>query len=441
MTQLISDSKAVEDLFEQVAPDIDLLFRHPATGFPIELPANTSSLVVSASLLNIYLYDPEVVIVWNNQFQPHQLAVCAPYIKASRHRIALVARSIKDEARIRDALPLTPLWILEQQIFAYQQLPIAPSLKIFLYPDNDRMNEHTVHNYPCHMHVHIGHGDSEKAASANRFSAVYDYIFLADKSAIDRFRRAGVEISDNKFLPIGAPTFPGLKLCDINSNHKKVLYAPTWEGTSPTKNFSSLGLIHETIAAFGRKAPENLQIRLHPSLGSRDVQFRKYAQTMKPWSELNRNKVEQFNDCDLLLCDISGILSEFLFTGRPIAIPVASDNHWLLSHIGTSQLCQYVYLWHFDQVDLGEFLNSISDDPLQDARMKRRSQLYASATNFNDAVSLFDRAIESVILEHYWRSRRTGHDHKKGISNSLPISGVYSDLAKKIQKGTLTLNA
>lgn len=441
MSRLVSNPYAVQALFEQLGPNISSLLRHPITSFPVEFPVNVCSLAISASLLNIHLYDPEVVIIWNNNFQQHHLAIWAPYISSSRYKIALICRSIKNAESIRKTLPLTPLWIQENDVFAFQQLPVASSLKVFLYPDNERLNEHTVHNYPRHMHVHIGHGDSDKATSANRFSGLYDHIFLADQQAFHRFHLAGVEIPEHRFLAIGAPTLPGLLFRSEIKENTKVLYAPTWEGTNASKNFCSLKEVQTEILAFAKDNPNRLEIRLHPSIGTRDHQFRDNLHDLKPWVDDGITKVDQFNNCDLLLCDVSGILSEFLFTGRPVAIPVAKDNHWLLSHLKQSGLINFVYFWHFDQMTLTDFLLSIAHDPLNEARMLRRRELYAGATNFKDAVNIFDRALDTVVLNHYWRSRRTGHDSLQSAPVTTPILGDYAELVQQIRTGSVTLTS
>lgn len=223
MSSIISNSDAVVSLFQHYCSAIGERLFHPVTGAPIPLPLNVDSLKTSASLLNIYIYDPEVVMVWNNNFQPHHLDIWAPYIRSSKYRIAIVCRSMNEFDLIRQKLPYTPIWCLDRHIYAIQQLPVASSLKVFLYPDNEKNNEHTIHNYPRHMHVHIGHGDSDKSASANRFGVLYDYIFLADRNAISRYKRAGIEISDHRFLPIGAPTLPNLSPLEVLSFSEKNL--------------------------------------------------------------------------------------------------------------------------------------------------------------------------------------------------------------------------
>jgi hypothetical protein len=437
MTKLVSNPQAVNALFEHHADGIGSLCYHPVTGAPLDFPPEMTSLTVSASLLNIYLYDPEIVVVWNNRFHEHHLAIWAPYISRSRYRIAVVCGAMKHVETVRQALPNTPVWLAEEKIFATKHLSVAASLKVFLYPDNDRMNEHTVHNYPRHLHVHIGHGDSDKSASSNRFGALYDHIFVADKQAINRYRQAGLEIPDHHFLPVGAPSIPGLKLHIPVSSLVRVLYAPTWEGTSPTKNFSSLADIQPRLEEYAETSSEKLKIRLHPFLGGRDIAFKSYSQAVSKWCSKTINKVEQFDESDILICDISGILSEYLFTGRPIAIPVSSQNDWLCNYLIETGLSSYVYSWNFDQISLSDFLLQIVADPKRSQRLARRDELFAGAEDFDSSLVNFEKGLDTVVLNHYWRALRSGRMMKA----RSPCSGdpFWLELETKIRSGALTL--
>ncbi len=429
--------QAVGELLEAHAQGISSLLFHPVTGSPVEVPARIQPLQASAILLNIYLYDPEVVVVWNNQFQAHHLAVWASYIRDSRYRLAIVCRSMKGIDEVRANFPDTPIWSLEEGSFAYQFLPVAQSLKVFLYPDNERMNEHTVHNHPRQMHVHIGHGDSDKSTSANRFTALYDYVFLADRIARNRYRSAGVEIPDPHFLPIGAPTYPGLEFDPKERSTCRVLYAPTWEGTSSAKNFSSLPDLLPALIQFSSLEGRTLEYRPHAGLGKRDAAYRAHALQLVRWASQSQDKVAQFNASDLLVCDVSGIISEYLFTGKPIVVPVHSDKPWLMSYLQGTGLLDYVYCWHYDRQPLADFLAQIAHDPLRSARLSRREELYAGAKDFSQAAALFDQGLETVMLNLHWRNRRSGHVPPAAPVGSDPVQ--WAALAQEIREGRLTL--
>jgi len=380
------------------------------------------------------LYDPQVVVVWNNQFQPHHLAIWAPYIAHSKYRMAIVCHSMKDFELISESLPNTPVWVLDRHVFALQQLPIAQSFRVFLYPDNERNNEHTVHNYPRHMHVHMGHGDSDKSASANRFGALYDFILLADKNAVDRYRKAGIEIPDRHYLPIGAPTIPDVHQVNSIDGWDNVLYAPTWEGTNPSKNFSSLGYLSKILVDQFKSCGLKFDVRMHGYLGARDITYKKLLEDFKNYTKKDAKKNEQFNQSDFILCDISGVLSEYLFTGKPIVLPVHSENHWLLTYIANTNLMGYVYLWNFDLHSLKDFIQSVKSDPLRQARLTRRDELYAGAANFKEAVDNFDGAIDAITLEHQWRMRRNGFQMDR--VSPIPVCEAWRGVELSIRDGS-----
>jgi hypothetical protein len=436
----ISNQQAVKDLFELHSPDIGKLYHHPVTGAPIDIPSGIDSLTISASLLNIYLFNPDVVIIWNNKFHQHHLAIWAPYINASKYKFAIVCKNIKNQEAIKKILPRTPIWCLENLILAHQQLPVASSLKIFLYPDNERMNEHTIHNYPNHMHVHIGHGDSEKSTSANRFTSIYDYIILADKNAINRYNTAGIEVPNDRFLPIGAPTIPELDVVNCIHNINSILYTPTWEGTNSSKNFSSIKELLNPIMFYNSKNPNRLHIKLHSFLGGRDPSYKTFLSNY-PLNLLSNesSKMDLFNKSDVLISDISGIISEYLYTGKPIIIPVNSKNSWLENYINMTNLVSHCYICKFDEISLFDFLQNIRSDPLFSTRQKRREELYAGAKDFNDSACIFDKALDTIELSHFWRNRRTGLKHTN--SQRIISNGPWKDLQNSIECGEIILTA
>jgi len=438
MTTVVSNESALKGLFELYFDDIDALFVNPVSGAPIEAPQGATLEEVMSSLLNIYLYDPEIVLIWNNWFHPHHLAMWSPYIQLSKRRVAVHCNVLKESGPIRASLPSNPLWVTEEKMFAHHHLPVAPSLKAFFYPDNDRLNERTVHNFPNHMHVHIGHGDSDKAASANRFGAIYDHIMLADSTALQRYRNAGIEIPTNRFLPIGAPTLPGMRFSPEKRPFHNVLYAPTWEGMSSSKNFSSVEYITEQIKSYDVQRRGKIKVRPHVYLGSRDPAFRNHINKLNSLFVANDGKQDQLNRADLLICDISGIMSEFLFTGKPIVIPVAGSNDWLNAYIQSTDIPQYAYLWDFEKRSLQNYLIDIADDPLQASRLHRRDQLFAGCIDFTEIAILFDQAIDTVFLNHFWRARRVNKPLPKVRSIK---DSPWIEIDKGVRNGQITLVA
>ncbi|MCX4862218.1 hypothetical protein OG426_09540 [Streptomyces canus] len=116
-----------------------------------------------------------------------------------------------------------------------------PDLKVVLYPGNAGKNVHMLRVAEA-KHVFIGHGDSDKLASSNRVSKVYDEIWVAGRAGRDRYQRIRHAIDDAAIVEVGRPQLAPIR---VHAHHvpgplATVLYAPTWEGWSDDDCHTSL---------------------------------------------------------------------------------------------------------------------------------------------------------------------------------------------------------
>ncbi|MFJ9863388.1 hypothetical protein [Streptomyces sp. NPDC101165] len=114
-------------------------------------------------------------------------------------------------------------------------------VRVVLYPGNAGKNVHMLRVAEA-KHVFIGHGDSDKLASSNRVSKVYDEIWVAGRAGRDRYQRVRHAISDSAIVEVGRPQLSPIRL---HAEHTPgplpvVLYAPTWEGWSDDDCHTSL---------------------------------------------------------------------------------------------------------------------------------------------------------------------------------------------------------
>ncbi|MEU0946305.1 hypothetical protein ABZ379_26605 [Streptomyces canus] len=143
-------------------------------------------------------------------------------------------------------------------------------VQVVLYPGNAGKNVHMLRVAEA-KHVFIGHGDSDKLASSNRVSKVYDEIWVAGKAGRDRYRRVRHAISDESIVEVGRP-----QLAPVRSHAEHVpgpvpvvLYAPTWEGWSDDDCHTSL--IPMGVPLIEGLLAENVRIiyKPHPLTGKR----------------------------------------------------------------------------------------------------------------------------------------------------------------------------
>ncbi|MYT05778.1 MULTISPECIES: hypothetical protein [Streptomyces] len=146
-------------------------------------------------------------------------------------------------------------------------------VQVVLYPGNAGKNVHMLRVAEA-KHVFIGHGDSDKLASSNRVSKVYDEIWVAGKAGRDRYQRVRHAISDEAIVEVGRP-----QLAPVRSHAEHVpgpvpvvLYAPTWEGWSDDDCHTSL--IPMGVPLIEGLLAENVRIiyKPHPLTGKRSAE-------------------------------------------------------------------------------------------------------------------------------------------------------------------------
>ncbi|MFF4038978.1 hypothetical protein [Streptomyces sp. NPDC001816] len=146
-------------------------------------------------------------------------------------------------------------------------------VRVVLYPGNAGKNVHMLRVAEA-KHVFIGHGDSDKLASSNRVSKVYDEIWVAGRAGRDRYQRVRHAISDSAIVEVGRPQLSPIRL---HAEHTPgllpvVLYAPTWEGWSDDDCHTSL--IPMGVPLIEQLLAQNVRViyKPHPLTGKRSAE-------------------------------------------------------------------------------------------------------------------------------------------------------------------------
>jgi len=115
------------------------------------------------------------------------------------------------------------------------------------------------------------------------------------------------------------------------------------------------------------------------------------------------DKRQDFLDADIMVSDVSGVTSEFLFTEKPTVIPV-SERLAGLGKGGARLRHEYpwVGLWDPAREDLVAVVERLErEDPLRDARARAARRLFRGHRSLEEAVLSFDIALGTVR----WRRR------------------------------------
>ncbi|MCF1597973.1 CDP-glycerol glycerophosphotransferase family protein [Streptomyces muensis] len=145
------------------------------------------------------------------------------------------------------------------------------NVRVALYAANVGKNIHLL-RVPTMKHVFIGHGDSDKLASVNPYSKVYDEVWTAGRAGRDRYAIADVGIRDDDIVEVGRPQLAPIQGWNgvPEGRIPTVLYAPTWEGWDGNPGNTSLVLAGENIVKQLVKAdpPVRVLYKPHPFTGT-----------------------------------------------------------------------------------------------------------------------------------------------------------------------------
>ncbi len=213
----------------------------------------------------------------------------------------------------------------------FETIPNNKNLKLIFYVNNSPYNSDAA-KFPGITHVQLMHGDSEKTASFNPVTGMFTKVWVSGQAAVDRYERNGVLIHPKKFVLVGRPQLEGIKQSSAKAPKRKtVLIAPTWGGSADGEVYTSLALApsyardlirlgHRVVFRphpFSHRDPaDRLIIEQVWSLLEADGKDHLYG----PAAEAQLTVTECINLCDVMISDLSGIVSDWLYSLKPFLL-------------------------------------------------------------------------------------------------------------------------
>jgi hypothetical protein len=290
------------------------------------------------------VFAPELVIHFGGpDSSTHVVNVWTPSLAALPRRCAVIVRERVHLDRVEaHGLPVVYLpGNTDVERFATASIGVA------LYPTNIVKNNHLL-RIPGILDVFVGHGDSDKAGSASPISRIYDEVWVAGAAGRDRYRRARVGVRDDQIREIGRP-----QLADIARGSSgmaasesaparaggdlfTVLYAPTWEGFYAAWSYSSVASMGTAMIAALLAIPGvRVVYKPHPATGSQDPSYARADARLReqirsaggPHQVLTgvAGLYTAFNRADLLISDVSSVVTDFLFSRKPYVVTNPHD--------------------------------------------------------------------------------------------------------------------
>lgn len=292
---------------------------------------------------------------------------------------------------LREASQLAPLAATRHPVVYapsnrdVEQLTL-PSIKVAFYLAYGDRNA-TLLREPALRHVMLLHGDSDKATSANGMARAFDEIWVAGQAAVERYQSAGVRVDPDRFAIIGRPQAALLPVGPSGHERPILLYAPTFEGYYAQTAHSSLEVMGVDLVTRILLAHPQIQVwfRPHPASGVNRpgmlAAIRQISELLASTpgghvvtSDNDLTLTECLSAADVLVCDVSSLASDYLFTERPI---ITCDPAGMspTDFVATYPAHSATYLLRPGLAELDQVLTeALGPDPLRPARlaMKKR---------------------------------------------------------------------
>jgi hypothetical protein len=260
----------------------------------------------------------------------YQLEMWLPYLDLLGDPYAVVVREKVHLDELRGA---TDAPIIVAPSMSELERLLVPSLKAAFYVNGSALNTHLV-RFGHLKHLQLFHGESDKASSFNKVTAIYDEVFVAGQAAVDRYRAHGLDLD---FRKVGRP-----QLASINAGPRAasgprpvLLYAPTWTGLTSEFDYSSLA-IGRLIVEEALRRDLAVIMRAHPytrfnlaaarrleeieRILAEDAEKTGRAHLWGSQATGSVSLVDCVNAADIAVCDVSGVATDWIASDRPFAV-------------------------------------------------------------------------------------------------------------------------
>ncbi|SNS01256.1 CDP-Glycerol:Poly(glycerophosphate) glycerophosphotransferase [Geodermatophilus pulveris] len=324
-----------------------------------------------------------------------------------RHGVVVLTQDSRTTAHLRRVTTLPVLCVAWTATM--EALVRRGSLALALYVSHHPRNFAFL-RWPELAHVHLGHGDSDKAVSASNQLKAYDRVFVAGRAGAERVLETLMWFSADRLVEVGRPALPRPA-----PRHRPatapatVLYAPTWEGAQQSMSYSSVAthgvaLVRSLVAAGFR-----VVYRPHPRTGAnradvraadaalRDVLAGEAVRGTGSTVDAASSLEDAFAGADLLVTDVSSVAVEWLPTGRPLVVTVPAEAGAV---VGPSRLLDAVpRLAAGSAAAAGELARRCLADDRERRQREALVQHYLGGADPDAALTRFLEACDAVLRE------------------------------------------
>lgn len=310
------------------------LRRRIAPGYGVRADHELANVRIPADVV-AYFADPPAKLYQIDQWLP-------VFERLHRHRpVLIVCRNVRTlrELRRRTTIPL----IFVRTFASLMDLYERGGYRVVLYVNNAAANFQSLAATRV-AHVHINHGESDKASMVSNQAKAYDRLFVAGDAAVARHADALLSFDLNRLVKIGRPQLDVMPPASLPASPlRTLLYAPTWGGEAEANNYSSVDRHGVAIITAMLAVPSSRVVyHPHPRIPTGNGTVR--AAHLRILGLLERARVQQpeaghryslggsilglFPSCDLMVTDISAVGLDFVYlrTDAPLFLTDRCDD-------------------------------------------------------------------------------------------------------------------
>jgi hypothetical protein len=352
-------------------------WRRRRTGHRDELARLRAAVVAHQPRFLLYFAAPAGSEYQARMWLPYLQRIGTPFVVvlAESHHLPVIARA-------------TPAPVVVYRTIPALEAVITPELRAAFYVNNGMKNAHCV-RFSQLTHVQLYHGYSDKPVSVNPIATIFDRIYVPGQAIIDQFAASGAEIPKERFRIVGRPQAEALEVATGHIGDVEdtvVLYAPTWAGEYADSNHCSLPIAERIVSQLLERGATVI-VRPHPytkrdqrsvwllgrveQLLARDRAATGRHHLFGRAATSDLTLTDCMNRAHALICDVSSVGSQFLYSDKPFAITdmVTDDT----SFAGSLPLGRAAYPIRRDAGNLTEVLADLLErDPRATARRELR---------------------------------------------------------------------
>ncbi|MEO0313328.1 MAG: hypothetical protein RL140_558 [Actinomycetota bacterium] len=263
--------------------------------------------------------------------------------------------------------------------------------KVILYPRKGYDSQlHTW--YPNVFHVFIGHGESDKAYTADNHMRYFDYIFLAGEMGNQRLIENLYDYpTKHRSVLTGRPQLldklpkPPKEFVK-NPKKKTILFTPTSDFLTPINQYGTIASHGVTLMETLLAAGDEYQViyKPHPLMGSKIPEnLAAHKRVLEMLESANSDHYYdtspfgwQLDYADIMITDISAVSYDWLATGKPLVITKPNNpKAWIYK---TGMLGAFDLLEPHEVPDILKRLEFESNDPATKASHESWRKRYYS---------------------------------------------------------------